>query len=171
MVLKIISQGSHQKIVNGKPLVNKKFNVGIDSTKMPHRQVYAQVLDDNQHFETQDSLSNFMNNLRQNNNSLFDLMKNDKNKLNQQPDVKLVSTCVKKIPISVKFLKNTRKSTDGKKGIRQKIFNLKKYKLKVKNTRRLKSKNLIDVKNKKQRATKRAPKKKYSRKKSLDKTA
>lgn len=85
MPLKVISIGTEKKIINGNPVVNRNFNIDIDSQRNEDKQVNALIQDENIQFQMQDSLGNFLSRLNNNNNSLFTLLKKDERRV-KRPD-------------------------------------------------------------------------------------
>jgi hypothetical protein len=86
MVFKIKTSGLHTKSVNGKQVINKQFDVGLDSTKEENQQVKATIVNDDKKYGTTDSLQNFIDNLNKNENSIFQLLSKEKYNLNQVKD-------------------------------------------------------------------------------------
>jgi len=85
MPLKVISIGTEKKIINGNPVVNRNFNIDIDSQRNEDKQVNALIQDENIQYQMQDSLGNFLSRLNNNNNSLFTLLKKDERRV-KRPD-------------------------------------------------------------------------------------
>lgn len=105
MPLKVLSIGREKKIINGNPVVNRNFNIDIDSQRNENKQVNALIQDENIQYQMQDSLGNFLSRLNNNNNSLFTLLKKDE-RIVKKPD--FISNLKKKIR---KRLKQTQKQS------------------------------------------------------------
>ena len=56
MSLRVLSSGSHQQIVNGKNIVNKRYGVSMDTNRNKSKQVQALVVNNNKQYKFQDSL-------------------------------------------------------------------------------------------------------------------
>ena len=56
MSLQVVTQGSHQQIVNGKNIVNKQYGVSLDTNRPKSKQVNALVINNNKEYKFQDSL-------------------------------------------------------------------------------------------------------------------
>tara|TARA_Y100000591_G_C21845453_1_gene708424 strand:- start:589 stop:1005 length:417 start_codon:yes stop_codon:yes gene_type:complete len=74
MVLKIVTVGSEEKYLNGEPIVDKHFNVKINSEKKPKKQVSATIMNSGNIYHTTDSLQSFINNLNKQDDSLFEFL-------------------------------------------------------------------------------------------------
>ena len=74
MVLKIVTTGAQEKYLNGEQIVDKHFNVKIDSQKKPKKQVSATVEDSGNVYHMTDSLQSFINNLNRDNDSIFEFL-------------------------------------------------------------------------------------------------
>ena len=81
MPLKVLSIGTEKKIINGNPVVDRNFNIDIDSQRNTDKQVNALIEDKNIQYQMQDSLGNFLSRLNNNNNSLFTLLKKNERKV------------------------------------------------------------------------------------------
>jgi hypothetical protein len=123
MVLKLVTVGSQEKYLNGDPIIDKHFNVKIDSQKKPKKQVSATIIDSGNIYQTSDSLQSFINNLNQDNDSLFEFLGKEqyrlkhtlplinikcKNKPKNKPKKSLKKLKNKNLSVSKK-LKQTRK--------------------------------------------------------------
>ena len=73
MSLQVLTRGSHQQIVNGKQIVNKRYGVSMDNN-----QVNGVVIDNNKQYKFHDSLEHFLKKLSSNKLSLFDLLEQEK---------------------------------------------------------------------------------------------
>ena len=78
MSLQVVTQGSHQQIVNGKNIVNKQYGVSLDTNRPKSKQVNALVINNNKEYKFQDSLEHFLRKMSSNNSSLFNLLKKEK---------------------------------------------------------------------------------------------
>ena len=105
MSLKVLSIGTEKKIINGNPVVNRNFNIDIDSQRNKNKQVNALIQDENIQYQMQDSLGNFLSRLNNNNNSLFTLLKKDE-RIVKKPD--FISNLKRKMR---KRLKKTQKQS------------------------------------------------------------
>tara|TARA_X000000950_G_C13831342_1_gene626300 strand:+ start:922 stop:1308 length:387 start_codon:yes stop_codon:yes gene_type:complete len=74
MVLKIVTTGAQEKYLNGEQIVDKHFNVKIDSQEKPKKQVSATVQDSGNVYHMTDSLQSFINNLNRDNDSIFEFL-------------------------------------------------------------------------------------------------
>ena len=74
MVLKIVTSGAQEKYLNGEQIVDKHFNVKIDSQKKPKKQVSATIEDSGNVYHMTDSLQSFINNLNRDNDSIFEFL-------------------------------------------------------------------------------------------------
>ena len=117
MVLKIVTVGSEEKYLNGEPIVDKHFNVKIDSEKKPKKQVSATIMNSGNIYHTTDSLQSFINNLNKQDDSLFEFLGKEQHRLKHtiqhnnkiKPRKKTVKKIIKKILTLPKKLKKTRK--------------------------------------------------------------
>ena len=117
MVLKIVTVGSEEKYLNGEPIVDKHFNVKIDSEKKPKKQVSATIMNSGNIYHTTDSLQSFINNLNKQDDSLFEFLGKEQHRLKHtiqhnnkiKPRKKTVKKIMKKILTLPKKLKKTRK--------------------------------------------------------------
>ena len=78
MSLRVLSSGSHQQIVNGKNIVNKRYGVSMDTNRNKSKQVQALVVNNNKQYKFQDSLEHFLRKMSSNKSSLFDLLEKEK---------------------------------------------------------------------------------------------
>lgn len=116
MVLKIVTVGSEEKYLNGEPIVDKHFNVKIDSEKKPKKQVSATIMNSGNIYHTTDSLQSFINNLNKKDDSLFEFLGKEQHRLKhtiqhnnkikpRKKTVKKILTLPKKRKITRKILK------------------------------------------------------------------
>ena len=166
MVLKMITIGSHEKSINGKPILKKGFDVSIDSTKKLDNQVHAKTFNNGVNLTTKDSLQNFINNLANNDNSLFQLLKHENQRISGsgledynyhrlRPRVITTTVCRMKKPNS-QIKKQLKKDLD--KFIIKPIYS-KKSKKKITKKKR---KNMKSRKTKKNRKSIKKRRRKYS---------
>ena len=80
MSLRVLSSGSHQQIVNGKNIVNKRYGLSMDTNRNKSKQVQALVVNNNKQYKFQDSLEHFLRKMSSNKSSLFDLLEKEKEK-------------------------------------------------------------------------------------------
>ena len=78
MSLRVLSSGSHQQIVNGKNIVNKRYGVSMDTNRNKSKQVQALVVNNNKQYKFQDSLEHFLRKMSSNKSSLFELLEKEK---------------------------------------------------------------------------------------------
>ena len=78
MVLKIITSGSQEKYLNGVPIIDKHLDVKIDSQK---KKVSATIQDFGNVYHITDSLQSFIDNLNQNNDSIFKFLEKEQYRL------------------------------------------------------------------------------------------
>ena len=78
MSLQVLTRGSHQQIVNGKNIVDKHYDVSLDTNRNKSKQVKALVVSNNKHYKFQDSLEHFLRKMSSNKSSLFDLLEKEK---------------------------------------------------------------------------------------------
>jgi len=129
MTLKIKNSGLYMSKVNGKPIINNQYALDIDSTRDKSRQVLGLVNNNGIIERTQDTLHNYMKKMSSKNQSIFDVLKQEHNNLNNIPNVSSVPNAsnvpnVSSVPLGVikkmKALK-TRKMRDHS-GISSKLF-------------------------------------------------
>jgi len=123
MTLKIKNSGLYMSKVNGKPIINNQYALDIDSTRDKSRQVLGVVNNNGIIERTQDTLHNYMKKMSSKNQSIFDVLKQEHNNLNNIPNVSSVPNA-SNVPLGVikkmKALK-TRKMRDHS-GISSKLF-------------------------------------------------
>lgn len=107
MSLQVITRGSHQKIVDGKNIVNKHYGVSLDTNRNKSKQVQALVVDNKKQYNFQDSLEHFLRKMSSNKSSLFDLLEKEK----EHAVANIKST----MQIKAKKIKGTRGSIRAKK--------------------------------------------------------
>jgi hypothetical protein len=123
MTVKIKNSGSYISKINGKQLINNQYALDINSDRKKSKQVLG-MFNNNGHIERMhDSLQNYMNKMSSKNQSIFDVLKQEHNNLNNIPNVSSVPNA-SSVPLGVikkmKALK-TRKMRDHS-GISSKLF-------------------------------------------------
>lgn len=88
MSLQVLTRGSHQQIVNGKNIVDKHYDVSLDTNRNKSKQVKALVVSNNKHYKFQDSLEHFLRKMSSNKSSLFDLLEKEKEKEKAPTNIK-----------------------------------------------------------------------------------
>ena len=81
MVLKIVTTGAQEKYLNGEQIVDKHFDVKIDSQEKPKKQVSATIQDSGNVYHINDSLQSFIDNLNRNNDSIFEFLEKEQHRL------------------------------------------------------------------------------------------
>ena len=86
MAVKIKKSGHYISKVNGQPIINNEYAVDIDSERKKNKQVLG-VFKNNGIVNTMhDSLQSYMNKMSSKNQSIFDLLKNERNELSKIPN-------------------------------------------------------------------------------------
>ena len=86
MAVKIKKIGHYLSKVNGQPIINNEYAVDIDSERKKNKQVLG-VFKNNGIVNTMhDSLQSYMNKMSSKNQSIFDLLKNERNELSKIPN-------------------------------------------------------------------------------------
>ena len=75
MSLKVVSRGSHKQFINGENIVNKHYDVSLDSDR---GQVDAVITNNNKQYKFHDSLEHFLRKISSNKSSLVNLLENEK---------------------------------------------------------------------------------------------
>ena len=130
MSLRVLSSGSHQQIVNGKNIVNKRYGVSMDTNRNKSKQVQALVVNNNKQYKFQDSLEHFLRKMSSNKSSLFDLLEKEKEAVasNKKSNILIESRETRKAKKAIKARKaietrkakraiETRKARKAKKAI------------------------------------------------------
>ena len=125
MSLRVLSSGSHQQIVNGKNIVNKRYGLSMDTNRNKSKQVQALVVNNNKQYKFQDSLEHFLRKMSSNKSSLFDLLEKEKEKAvasNIKSNILIESRETRKATKAIKAKKatkaiETRKAKKAKKAI------------------------------------------------------
>ena len=85
MAVKIKKSGHYLSKVNGQPIINNEYAVDIDSQRKKNKQVLG-IFKNNGIVNTMhDSLQSYMNKMSSKNQSIFDLLKNERNELSKIP--------------------------------------------------------------------------------------
>ena len=119
MSLRVLSSGSHQQIVNGKNIVNKRYGLSMDTNRNKSKQVQALVVNNNKQYKFQDSLEHFLRKMSSNKSSLFDLLEKEKEKAvasNKKSNILIESRETRKATKAIKAIK-ARKATKARKAI------------------------------------------------------
>ena len=125
MSLRVLSSGSHQQIVNGKNIVNKRYGLSMDTNRNKSKQVQALVVNNNKQYKFQDSLEHFLRKMSSNKSSLFDLLEKEKEKAvasNIKSNILIESRETRKATKAIKARKatkaiETRKARKARKAI------------------------------------------------------
>ena len=110
MSLRVLSSGSHQQIVNGKNIVNKRYGLSMDTNRNKSKQVQALVVNNNKQYKFQDSLEHFLRKMSSNKSSLFDLLEKEKEAVasNIKPNILIESRETRKARKARKAKKATK---------------------------------------------------------------
>lgn len=124
MSLRVLSSGSHQQIVNGKNIVNKRYGLSMDTNRNKSKQVQALVVNNNKQYKFQDSLEHFLRKMSSNKSSLFDLLEKEKEAVasNIKSNILIESRETRKATKAIKATKakkaiETRKAKKARKAI------------------------------------------------------
>jgi hypothetical protein len=85
MALKIKKSGHYLSKVNGQPIINNEYAVDIDSERKKNKQVLGMFKNNGIVNTMHDSLQSYMNKMSSKNQSIFDLLKNERNELSKIP--------------------------------------------------------------------------------------
>ena len=129
MVVKIKNSGVYLSKVNGKPIINNQYAVDIDSSRQKKKQVLG-MFKTNGIVETMhDSLQSYMNKMSSKNQSIFDLLKNERNELSKMPNIVMkISDSPPKSGMPINVMPNAKKMVMKQKtrklnnGISSKLF-------------------------------------------------
>jgi hypothetical protein len=127
MTVKIKNSGSYISKINGKQLINNQYALDINSDRKKSKQVLG-MFNNNGHIERMhDSLQNYMNKMSSKNQSIFDLLRNERSEVNKIPNIaiKILDNPPQSIMSSPKKMKqNTKKLaiTSNHNGISSKLF-------------------------------------------------
>ena len=99
MTIKIKNSGLYISKVNGTPIINNQYAVDIDSDRNKSDQVIGMFKNNGIIERMHDSLQNYMNKTSSKNQSIFDLLKSERNEINKLPNIamKIVDTSSKPI--------------------------------------------------------------------------
>ena len=124
MTIKIKDSGSYISKVNGKPIINNQYALDIDSDRNKSNQVIGMVKNDDVVNTMQDSLQNYMNKTSSKNQSIFDLLKRERNELSKLPNIvmNIVDSPPKPSPMKMIMKQKTRKLANNHNGISSKLF-------------------------------------------------
>ena len=86
MAVKIKKSGHYLSKVNGQPIINNEYAVDIDSERKKNKQVLGMFKTNGIVKTMHDSLQNYMNKTSSKNQSIFDLLKNERNELSKMPN-------------------------------------------------------------------------------------
>lgn len=119
MSLRVLSSGSHQQIVNGKNIVNKRYGVSMDTNRNKSKQVQALVVNNNKQYKFQDSLEHFLRKMSSNKSSLFELLEKEKKAVasNRKSNILIESRETRKAKKATKA-KKARKAIETRKAKR-----------------------------------------------------
>jgi hypothetical protein len=78
MPLQVVTHGTNQQFINGIPVVNKRYNLSLDTKRSKSKQVNADIIDNDKHYKLQDSLEHFLQKMSSKKLSLFDFLENEK---------------------------------------------------------------------------------------------
>ena len=85
MALKIKKSGHYLSKVNGQPIINNQYALDIDSERKKNKQVLGMFKNNGVVETMHDSLQSYMNKMSSKNQSIFDLLKNERNELSKIP--------------------------------------------------------------------------------------
>jgi len=85
MAVKIKKSGHYLSKVNGQPIINNEYAVDIDSQRKKNKQVLGMFKNNGIVNTMHDSLQSYMNKMSSKNQSIFDLLKNERNELSKIP--------------------------------------------------------------------------------------
>jgi hypothetical protein len=101
MVLKIKKSGHYLSKVNGQPIINNEYAVDIDSERKKNKQVLGMFKNNGIVNTMHDSLQSYMNKMSSKNQSIFDLLKNERNELSKIPNPNIVMNISDSPPKSI----------------------------------------------------------------------
>ena len=87
MTVKIKKSGSYISKVNGIPLINNQYALDINSDRKNNNQVISMVNNNGIIERKHDSFHNYMNKMSSKNQSIFDLLKSERNEINKIPNI------------------------------------------------------------------------------------
>jgi len=86
MKVKIKKSGHYLSKVNGQPIINNEYAVDIDSERKKNKQVLGMFKNNGIVNTMHDSLQSYMNKMSSKNQSIFDLLKNERDELSKIPN-------------------------------------------------------------------------------------
>jgi len=86
MTVKIKKSGHYLSKVNGQPIINNEYAVDIDSERKKNKQVLGMFKNNGIVNTMHDSLQSYMNKMSSKNQSIFDLLKNERDELSKIPN-------------------------------------------------------------------------------------
>jgi hypothetical protein len=101
MALKIKKTGHYLSKVNGQPIINDEYAVDIDSERKKNKQVLGMFKKNGIVNTMHDSLQSYMNKMSSKNQSIFDLLKNERNELSKMPNPNIVMNISDSPPKSI----------------------------------------------------------------------
>jgi hypothetical protein len=101
MALKIKKSGHYLSKVNGQPIINDEYAVDIDSERKKNKQVLGMFKKNGIVNTMHDSLQSYMNKMSSKNQSIFDLLKNERNELSKMPNPNIVMNISDSPPKSI----------------------------------------------------------------------
>jgi hypothetical protein len=101
MALKIKKTGHYLSKVNGQPIINNEYAVDIDSERKKNKQVLGMFKKNGIVNTMHDSLQSYMNKMSSKNQSIFDLLKNERNELSKMPNPNIVMNISDSPPKSI----------------------------------------------------------------------
>jgi hypothetical protein len=136
MAVKIKKSGHYLSKVNGQPIINNEYAVDIDSERKKNKQVLGMFKTNGIVKTMHDSLQNYMNKTSSKNQSIFDLLKNERNELSKIPNSVMKisdsppmpinpimpSNAMLTMPINAKKMANKQKTRKLVSGISSKLF-------------------------------------------------
>jgi membrane-associated HD superfamily phosphohydrolase len=133
MTVKIKKSGHYLSKINGQPIINNQYALDIDSDRKKNEQVLGMFKNNGIVSTMHDSFQNYMNKMSSKNQSIFDLLKSERNEISKMPNsvMKVVDSSSKPImsnviPMSKKMIINqkTKKKVNSHNvnGISSKLF-------------------------------------------------
>ena len=78
MPFRAVTHGTNQQFINDIPIVDQEYNLSVDTDRPKSKQVKITVINNNEKYNSNDSLQHFLNKLSSNNSSLFNLLEQEK---------------------------------------------------------------------------------------------
>ena len=78
MPFRAVTHGTNQQFINDIPIVDQEYNLSVDTDRPKSKQVKVTVINNNEKYNSNDSLQHFLNKLSSNNSSLFNLLEQEK---------------------------------------------------------------------------------------------